>query len=461
LAVRSYLTPADALIPIDSVNATEVYLLVADRAGNRSAESAPRVDRGEWIAGFRELEVNPHTLRQTERSGFGPRPPELLSETVGNRNGVLSAGGASASVAARAEDWSLVYGQDFGGPFEPVTPPPSPGPVARGQAAIAYDYLNRQPLIFGGLRAERSNVGGPCPSAEFNGVGDTWLFDGARWNERLSAPPARFDTAAAAFRRFDGSFGVLMTGGRQLTTLTDTDYCDTWEWDGAAWSENTDSSCPFEFLIPDNRALRRHAMVYVDSLQATLLTGGECGTPDTGGGGPPTAFNSCGAGLWYVVDEFGSFWDESLSGQHDFVEGDPQLDVYDHVLTYDPVRDVVVSFGGLRGPDGSREILSELYEYDVQTQTWTLMCDEFDDCGGGGCPCSESPSGRFNSTGFYDPSLGGVVVMGGQTNLPFSMDCSMYGEDAWLWKDGDWRQLFDSSCSFGFPAFECIQVDER
>jgi hypothetical protein len=93
-------------------------------------------------------------------------------------------------------------------------------PPARAEAAMVYDPARRRLVLFGGYR------GSGTARERF---GDTWEWDGSRWETRATtAAPSPRNGAALAYdesRRRAVLFGG--SGGPNA---------ETWEWDGAAWS---------------------------------------------------------------------------------------------------------------------------------------------------------------------------------------------------------------------------------
>ncbi|MEM7201509.1 MAG: kelch repeat-containing protein [Planctomycetota bacterium] len=132
------------------------------------------------------------------------------------------------------------------------------GPSARFGHAWVPVEASGEMLLFGGF--EQS---GPVV------VGDTWTFDGATWTARSAstAPPPRWDPAAA----YDAGRqrAVLFGGQGQGGGLMD----DTWEWDGNAWLRQLPATSP---------PPRRHAAMAFDRLRGrAVLFGGDRGAPSS------------------------------------------------------------------------------------------------------------------------------------------------------------------------------------
>ena len=106
------------------------------------------------------------------------------------------------------------------------------GPGLRDHTQLAYDSERGRAVLFGGS--------GNDPNTAF---GDTWEFDGAKW-ERVatSGPPARVHHAMQydpSLKRVVGlaydvkrDVLVLFGGGDPNGSAL---YADTWEFDGTTW----------------------------------------------------------------------------------------------------------------------------------------------------------------------------------------------------------------------------------
>jgi hypothetical protein len=98
------------------------------------------------------------------------------------------------------------------------------GPPPRQAHAMEYDEHRGRVVVFGGLGARDT------PNQRPPILGDTWEFDGARW-ERLTvegpSPRASPGIAYDSKRRSMILFGGVGGDGTMLS--------DTWSWDGRAW----------------------------------------------------------------------------------------------------------------------------------------------------------------------------------------------------------------------------------
>ncbi|MCA8975026.1 MAG: hypothetical protein KDC98_09910, partial [Planctomycetes bacterium] len=116
-------------------------------------------------------------------------------------------------------------------------------PPSIGGHALAFDTLRSTAVLFG--------------------EGQTWEFDGAAWNHRAApvAPSPRWGAGMV----FDGARGrILLFGGQ--STVGPQVFGDTWEYDGAAWTQITVVTTP-----PPRRGA---GMVFDAQRGRTVLFGG-------------------------------------------------------------------------------------------------------------------------------------------------------------------------------------------
>ncbi|HEX5050583.1 MAG TPA: hypothetical protein VFZ65_02315 [Planctomycetota bacterium] len=130
---------------------------------------------------------------------------------------------------------------------------PTPAPSARKAAVMAYDPFSDSVLLFGGF-------GGTGLGTMYN---DTWTYDGTNWTQRAPAtsPPAKFFSSVA----FDlGRQVFVLYGGNATYTSPGTN--DTWEYDGATWTQRFPANNP--------GTLGLHAMAYDSARNRVVLYGG-------------------------------------------------------------------------------------------------------------------------------------------------------------------------------------------
>jgi hypothetical protein len=138
---------------------------------------------------------------------------------------------------------------------------PKVSPPARFGHAMAYDAVSKKVVLFGGY----GNY------AEMN---DTWLWDGANWTQAVTpeSPLPRFGHSMA----FDATRGETVLFGGFLSQPTPTWYSDTWVWNGAAWQQKLTAAPP-----PGRSG---HVLAYHPVLQSVVMIGG-AGGKDVGSNG--------------------------------------------------------------------------------------------------------------------------------------------------------------------------------
>ena len=250
-------------------------------------------------------------------------------------------------------------------------------PPARSRHAIAYDPGRTSAVMFGGV-----GLGG-------GRLNDTWIWDGSDWRaaQLAVAPPARAEHALA----FDTARGraVLFGGGAVDHSAPDgvTRLGDTWEWDGAAWTEQHPRTSP-----PPRRG---HGMAYDAAHGETLLFGGEQ--------------RGSLLGDQWIWD--GTQWTAVALATA------PQRRT-EFSLAYDESRQRVVLFGG----QGDAGRLSDVWEWDGAS--WTDRTP----------PTVYLPAARTGATMVYDAVRRRVVVFGGQSDTA-SLN------DSWEWDGTIWTPL--------------------
>lgn len=95
---------------------------------------------------------------------------------------------------------------------------PAVGPSPRSGAGVAYDARRSRVILFGGV-----------DSGGFKG--DTWAWDGAKWQKLSDTGP---EPRAMGYLAYDRQRDrIVLFGGRK--GWPDGDLTDTWEWDGTSW----------------------------------------------------------------------------------------------------------------------------------------------------------------------------------------------------------------------------------
>lgn len=141
-------------------------------------------------------------------------------------------------------------------PLGESLPAVSHPPFPRSLAAVAYDPISAQTLMFGGL-------------SPLGTVPDTWAWDGASWIQQHStaAPHAR-NSAVMAYDPSVG--GLVLVGGDPDSATTpeiDADMRATWLWRGSSWQRLSLSHTP----VPQNYAFAWHALMAYDGYSHDLV----------------------------------------------------------------------------------------------------------------------------------------------------------------------------------------------
>ncbi|MFH1109499.1 MAG: kelch repeat-containing protein [Planctomycetota bacterium] len=264
----------------------------------------------------------------------------------------------------------------------PVWTPASPAtsPVARYGHAMAYDSRRGVTVLFGG---------GDNPNSPI-GLSDTWEWNGATWTQRtpVTTPPGRLYYAMA----YDSARGVTVLFGG-IAAIAPGIVGDTWEWDGTNWAVRTPATSP--------SARYGHAMVFDSARGKIVLFGGSSVMP--GGSGSP---------LGDTWEWNGTNWTQRAPATVPSVR-------YLHVMAYDNVRGVTVLFGG------SATIMS-FGAPSLLADTW-----EWNGTNWGARTPPAAPSARCWHTMAYG-TQGTTVLFGGYT--------ASGGGDTWQWNGTNWTQ---------------------
>ncbi|MFZ4431216.1 MAG: Kelch repeat-containing protein, partial [Phycisphaerales bacterium] len=249
------------------------------------------------------------------------------------------------------------------------------GPSGRAHAAMAYQVHHATTVLFGGIQS--NNIV----------LDDTWLWNGTSWSEVPGVGPR--PAARAAHRLvYDSTRGVcVLFGGEVPGGGLGEHLADTWEWDGTQWGAK-----PLQG--PEGRSL--HAMAFDASRGRVVLHGGA-------------------RGLAY----FGDTWEyDGVAWSRVNVAGPGSR--ASHAMAYDAKRRVTVLFGGGRSAVSGDEV-AETWEFDGVA--WRQRV-------------AEGPVARRHHAMYFDPDVGGVLVVGG-------MDAArvrLLG-DTWAWDGREWWEL--------------------
>jgi hypothetical protein len=186
-------------------------------------------------------------LRWTQRSVLGParrRGHGMVYDSARGHTVLFGGGNGSGNLS---DTW-LFDGVVW------VRAPVSTSPRPRLRAAMAYDAGRARVVLFGGV--DNTTY-----------LSDTWEWDGAQWTFRFvwRPPAARF----AAGMSYDSSRRrtVLFGGSGLDANGRFIEYSDTWEWDGATWTER-------QPVGPVPSARMAHVMAYHDASGRSIVFGG-------------------------------------------------------------------------------------------------------------------------------------------------------------------------------------------
>ena len=315
-----------------------------------------RTDIGEVLADTWEYDGTDwrETLPPTSPlRGF--RPPMAYDSALGadvEFDGYVDERGTSAS--ANGVTWEFRDGS-----WTRVLPPLSP--VLDALGAMAYDSARGVAVLVGWAEVAGSETG------------ETWEWDGASWREVATSdfPSLRdyFWTVYDSARRV-----VVLFGGSDATSPAAPSLADTWEYDGTAWTQARTPGAP--------RPRMEYAMAYDSARRVVVLFGGRHAATDTG----------C----------FGDTWEyDGVHWRQVYPAASPSARE-GSAAAYDPVRHVVVLFGGAAFmPSGDGTYFDDTWEYDGTT--WTQI------------PTTTQPPAMEDHTMTWDESLDAVVLFAGVT----------------------------------------------
>ncbi|MGD9902239.1 MAG: kelch repeat-containing protein [Vicinamibacterales bacterium] len=248
------------------------------------------------------------------------------------------------------------------------------GPSPRTFAAMAYDSARGQIILFGGNRV-LFGAGDEWQTV----LGDTWVFDGERWQRRDAPGPApRAEAAIAYDPRRDR---IVLFGGYGRAADGRVRYGDTWEWDGREWRQVASDGPP-----PRNGG----ALAYDERRQVTALSGG-----------PPS-----------LVDPQTWEWDGAAWRA---AAGPPPSARFNPVMTYHAGLGGLLRFGGWTGT--ARD--SDTWVRDGGT--WRQLT-------------RSGPAARNHAAMAYDTARGVALLFGGHDGT------AVFG-DTWEFDGQDWRAV--------------------
>jgi hypothetical protein len=185
---------------------------------------------------------------------------------------------------------------------------PANPPIWRRGQMMAYDATNKVTVMFGGTTYDSTLTGSTVA------LNDTWIWDGTNWTQMhpATSPPAREQGAMI----YDPVHSKVVLFGGGLAG-NGTKFGDTWEWDGANWTQMNPASSP---------SPRAMASIAFDTLRGyTLLYGG----------------STTSGSYTFVQDTW--IWDGTNWTQQNSADT-PAASLPN--LTYDAARGQIMAFGG-------------------------------------------------------------------------------------------------------------------
>jgi hypothetical protein len=266
------------------------------------------------------------------------------------------------------------------------------------EAASAIDTKRSRLLVHGGL-------------ASTGRLGETWSLDKKGWRFLSQDGPTPRLQGAMAYD--PGDDRAIMFGGRPLDGAS----AETWEWDGQSWTRS------HALLAPPPRYL--HAMAYDAKRGSVLLFGGY--------DGETTWYDDTWEykdGRWAQWDQGGNLTRPSRRAAHR--------------MAHDAARGVTVLFGG-SSEVSPTAVLDDLWEWNGAWTQITLPA---------GAP---RPPARSRGAMTYSPSLGGVVLCGGNgAHFVKGVTAALLG-DCWRWDGKAWAQIaFSQGKSLYFSGHELV-----
>ncbi|MGO8995935.1 MAG: hypothetical protein ACLQVI_21690 [Polyangiaceae bacterium] len=289
------------------------------------------------------------------------------------RNVVVLYGGIPSAGLDDSDTWEW-----NGSSWTKMSPATNPG--TRDSFAMAYDSTRGVTVLFGG---ETCTTVTNCDNWVYENLNDTWEWNGTNWTKMSpsTSPAARagtrmvFDSGNQVSWLFGGTTCVL--GG----CSTNTEYGDTWKWNGTTWAQQTPATSP--------TARDSFGMAFDTLRGTTVLFGGYGSSGDT----------------W---EWNGTTWTQTTPTTSPVYR-------YDAPMAFDNALGKVVLFGGSTGATD----LADTWEYYAHGSTCTAasQCDT-GFCVDGVC-CDTSSCGTCQSCNAATPGTCAAV-----TNAPDPPSCT-------------------------------------
>ncbi len=311
-------------------------------------------------------------------------------------------------------------------------------PPAVTWACFAYDPAIGAAVYFGGGFVDKDGLGGigfaDRPSQS------TWLFGDDVWSNitKTAGPiPALKYPACAYDPSFDGG-AVILFGGADHSYEVD----DTWLMDdtNATWAfvhNSTSAVSSWIKLDPTRSPSARFgsAMAYDAATKQLILYGGaENGTSTANGSCSPVVCPHYHDTWEFTGNPSFNAWVELRSGS----DGSPPGSVFTS-MAYDPIAGYVIDFGGQ--DNGYKSVNA------TQGATWAFTASGWENI-----TPAHSPEHRFGAAIAFDPTVGGVLMIGGlggtdgvsPSSVPAAVPSSVPFDSLWEFANGTWTELSTS-----------------
>ncbi len=339
---------------LPNIDRPRIYVTGLDAAGN---ESAPVPIQNAWYVATSASGRDGRTPHLLATAGE-PAPPMGRLSLLTNRTGLGAPGGRVLEQTAEVR-WRERAVQE--------------GPPPTFYTRMSPDLARGRMVVIGG-----------------DGLSDPWERGDARWVqvEPQSEQPARVTGHALAYDAARGRtviFGGFGSGGLEIG--------ETWEWDGARWTEIPPST-------PGPPARAQHNMVYDSRRARVVMFGGNFQAQEP----------------WFT-----DTWEWDGRAWHDVTPPGPSPTGRTWpALAYDAARGRVVLFGGYNEQDG---ILDDHWEWDGEA--WTPITTT-----------STAPGARWGAGLSYDPERQHVVLYGGGREVEEIVNWA----DTWEWDGTSWTR---------------------
>jgi hypothetical protein len=233
------------------------------------------------------------------------------------RKEIVLFGGGGTTTPPYSDTW-LWNGASWRSPATSVKP------TGRTRHAMIWDPTRKSIMIFGGYLSETTVLG------------DTWLWNGSTWKRADGPSPGARSNESIVWDQ-TRNHAILFGGDGAIRENTET-FGETWRWSAAGWEQLTPATSP--------SPRGRHAMIWDPERQQIVLFGGSAASRKISEG----------------IQIFSDTW---LWNGTDWINATGELrpPARDGTrLSWDPVRKVVVMFGG---NTGSTE-LSDTWAWDGQ-----------------------------------------------------------------------------------------------